>query len=456
MLTQMRLSNFKAWADTGDIPLRPITGFFGTNSSGKTSMFQALLLMKQTADSSDRRAVLHFGGRQSPADLGDFASVVHGHDVDRPLVIALDWQTESPLKIVNIESGSTVVESNCIGFESHLWADTKRNQRSLIVAETSYRVGEAQFGMRLRNNIGSYGLFANATDFEFVRQAGRPWRTAPGKFYRFPETTRADYRNAGFVSDLELSLENCLQNIYYLGPLRARPERNYVWSGEHPSDMGEAGESAVAAIIASRERDEKISRGRGYPRLTLEQYIAQLFKDLGLIHDFRITPVADGIHVYEVRVRKSRNSAEVLITDVGFGVSQILPVLALCFYVPPRSTVLLEQPEIHLHPMAQSGLADVFIDVWKKRKVQVLVESHSEHLLQRLQRRIAEERISQSEVSLLFCSPENGHSVMTPLQVDPYGNIKNWPENFFGDQFGEIAAMSEAMLNRVRADDEHQ
>ena len=456
MLTRMRLTNFKAWADTGDIPLRPITGFFGTNSSGKTSMFQALLLMQQTADSRDRRVVLHFGGRQSPVDLGDFASVIHGHDVNRTLGIALDWQAKSPLKIVDIESGKTVVESNRMGFESLLWAGTTESQKSPIVARTTYRVGKEQFGTRPRNNIDSYGLFANATGFEFARQAGRPWLTAPGKFYVFPETTRADYRNADFVADLELSLENCLQNIYYLGPLRARPERNYAWSGEQPSDVGEAGELAVAAIIASRERGDTIGRGKGRRRLTLEQYIAQCLKDLGLIHDFRITPVADGSQVYEVKVRKSRNSAEVLITDVGFGVSQILPVLALCFYVPPGSTVLLEQPDIHLHPMAQSGLADVFIDVWEKRQVQVLVESHSEHLLQRLQRRIAEERFSQSDVSLLFCSPENGHSVMTPLQVNPYGSIKNWPENFFGDQFGEIAATSKAMIARVRNDAERQ
>lgn len=456
MLTRMRLTNFKAWADTGDIPLRPITGFFGTNSSGKTSMFQALLLMKQTADSRDRRVALHFGGRQSPVDLGDFASVVHEHNVGRDLGIALDWQAKSPLKIVDIESGRTVVESKDIGFESYLQAGTAKRKESPTVAQMSYRVGKAQFGMRWEESSGRYEQFADGADFDFARRQGRPWQTAPGKFYSFPETMRASFRNADFVADLELSLEKCLQNIYYLGPLRARPERNYAWSGEQPSDMGEAGELAVAAIIASRERCDTIGLGKGRRRLTLEKYIAQWLKDLGLIHDFRITPVADGSQVYEVKVRKSRNAAEVLITDVGFGVSQILPVLALCFYVPTGSTVLLEQPDIHLHPMAQSSLADVFIDVWEKRQVQVLVESHSEHLLQRLQRRIAEERFSQSEVSLLFCSSENGHSVMTPLQVDPYGSIKNWPEHFFGNQFGEIAATSKAMIARVRNDAERQ
>ena len=140
-----------------------------------------------------------------------------------------------------------------------------------------------------------------------------------------------------------------------------------------------------------------------------------------------------------------------LITDVGFGVSQILPVLVLCFYVQEGSTVILEQPEIHLHPSVQAGLADVFIDAWEKRRVQVIVESHSEHLLRRLQRRIAEEKFSQNDVELYFCKEEDGVSKLEGLELDRCGNISNWPQDFFGDQFGEIAAMSKAALMRRQA-----
>ena len=141
---------------------------------------------------------------------------------------------------------------------------------------------------------------------------------------------------------------------------------------------------------------------------------------------------------------------EVLLTDVGFGLSQVLPVLVLCFYVPGgRSTVILEQPDIHLHPSAQADLADVFIDAWKNNDVQILFESHSEHLLRRLQRRIAEQDIDQKDVGLYFCSMnESGESSLSQLELDQYGNISNWPKDFFGDQFGEIAAMSEAALGR--------
>ena len=80
MLTRLRLENFKSWKDTKDIALRPITGFFGANSSGKSGLIHALLLLKQTADSADRGIVFHFGGAATRVDLGDFASVVHDHE----------------------------------------------------------------------------------------------------------------------------------------------------------------------------------------------------------------------------------------------------------------------------------------------------------------------------------------------------------------------------------------
>ena len=235
-------------------------------------------------------------------------------------------------------------------------------------------------------------------------------------------------------------------DIYYLGPLRASPERNYAWSGAQPTDMGQTGASVVDAILASRDRGEKVGRINGSSFLDIEQYTAQWLKNLQLIHDFRVEPL--GSRLFEVRVRTSPKSPEVLITDVGFGVSQILPVLVLCFYVPKNSTVILEQPEIHLHPAIQAGLADVFIDARKKRGVQILVESHSEHLLRRLQRRVAEENVSNGDVGLFFCRADDDSSILETLELDPYGNITNWPKDFFGDQFGEIAAMSEAALKR--------
>jgi predicted ATPase len=214
--------------------------------------------------------------------------------------------------------------------------------------------------------------------------------------------------------------------------------------------MGQRGERVVDALMASQDRP-KIGRGRGTKPFSVQEYVGYWLKELGLVHSFSVQPITPESNLYRVWITRSPGAPPVLITDVGFGVSQILPVLAICYYVPEGSTILLEQPEIHLHPAVQSGLADVFIDAMKRRKVQLVLESHSEHLLRRLQRRLAEEQIAPDQVALYFAREEKGVSQLNPLDVDEFGNIRNWPPNFFGDEMGDLAAMAEAAMRRQMA-----
>jgi predicted ATPase len=162
-----------------------------------------------------------------------------------------------------------------------------------------------------------------------------------------------------------------------------------------------------------------------------------------------VDSIGNGSGLYEVRVKRGPKTPDGLITDVGFGASQILPVLVLCYYVAEGSTILLEQPEIHLHPSVQMGLADVFVDVMKNRDIQIILESHSEHLLTRLQRRLAG-ALGRDQVALYFCTAGSSGSELQPLDLDMFGNITHWPKDFFGDRFGETAAMQEAGLNRKK------
>ena len=103
MLRTMRIQNFKSWADTGEMRLASITGFFGANSSGKTSLLQLPLLLKQTAESSDRAQVLHLGDKNSLVNLGTFGDAVRGHALDRALEWSLAWSLPQPLKPKNPE-----------------------------------------------------------------------------------------------------------------------------------------------------------------------------------------------------------------------------------------------------------------------------------------------------------------------------------------------------------------
>jgi len=179
----------------------------------------------------------------------------------------------------------------------------------------------------------------------------------------------------------------------------------------------------------------------------IEERISAWLRDMDLAYSFSLERIEQD---YEVRIQRSPDSAEVTLPDMGYGLSQFLPVLVLCYYVPEGSTLILEQPGMHLHPKVQSQLADLLIEVVTERNLQVLVESHSEHLLNRLQRRVAEEKIGADQTAVYFCQNDKGVSTIEHLEMDELGNIQNWPPNFFGDEMGDLFAMTEAQRERQK------
>jgi hypothetical protein len=300
---------------------------------------------------------------------------------------------------------------------------------------------------KLQSDQGGYRL--DADKYQPVRQKGRAWKLpSPENFFGFPDEAIAYYQNTGFLNDLSLSIKNLFKSIYYVGPLREYPVRFYQFSGEEPPDVGSKGNLAINAMLAASER--KIQKNFKARSENFEALIARWLKQIGLIESFIVKPISDGRKEYEVRIKIQSNAPEVLITDVGFGISQILPVLVQCFYVEPNSTLFFEQPEIHLHPSVQSHLGDLFIEATKAREkgkdrnTQIIVESHSEHLIRRIQRRIAENVIEPKDVALFFIHQKNGHALIEEMNLDIFGNITNWPDNFFGDDLEDLSAMTKA------------
>lgn len=418
-------------------------------------------MLKQTVESPDRAQVLFFGDDRAYVDLGTFRELVYRDKPDSPpteLAWSLAWTLPEPLEVADPERrGEKLFTTEQLQFNAVAREVGIKHTLRLAVDKFEYSFVEKSgshdytFGMRRRNGErDEYELIHSG--FEVTRMPGRPWPLpAPVKCYGFPAQAVGYYRNAGFLPTFELAFEELFGRVYYLGPLRDYPRRQYIWAGGQPSDMGRRGERAIDALLASRERGEKISRGRGYSRFTVEEYVAWWLKELGLIHSFSIQAISEGSNLYRVFVQKTSSSTSVLITDVGFGVSQVLPVLVLCYYVPEGSTIILEQPEIHLHPKVQADLADVLIDAVKTRKVQIILESHSEHLLVRLQRRIAEQRLSVKDTNLYFCRMVDGASELTRLELNLFGNITNWPQDFFGDAFGERVAMMKGIIRRRKS-----
>jgi predicted ATPase len=454
MLTSLRIRNFKAWKDTGDVRLAPLTVIFGANSAGKSSLGHLLLALKQTALATDRKRALHLGDTNSLIDLGTLKDCLYEHDLSSSLDFELTWGLPKPLTVRDLHERSNTYTGTALSLKASLKAD-KKEQPEIQGFEYGLRDGEKS-ALEIEHRLNGSGRWAlNSEAYRFVQAVGRKWDlTEPEKFYRVSETSISRYQNAGFLADFALQTERMLSGISYLGPLREHPRRIYQWSGDTPEDVGQTGKSAVAAILAAQQDGRKLNRGWKRPTKTFAEFVAQWLTEMKVIHSFAVRPVAEGRKEFEVLIRTQAWSPEVKITDVGFGVSQVLPALVQAFYCPPHSTIWMEQPEIHLHPQVQSDLADVFISAVqsyqdnKERNVQLIVESHSEHFLTRLQRRIAEDIIKPSEVAVYFCRNTEAGAVLESLDLNLFGEIENWPENFFGDQMGDLSARALAAQRR--------
>ena len=457
MLKQLRIQNFKGWKDTGEIRMAPITLFFGANSSGKSSIGQFLMMLKQTVESSDRKAVFYPGGKNSAVQLGSYQEMVFHRDPNNKIAFEYLWTLPVGLKFKD-----PVSEQSFSGDSLQFNAEVRladKDQHSLIVESFKYKLmlNEKQsLSVELSQKQGSKEYQAAAEQYNLIRKKMRAWALKDVvRFYGFPDEAVAYYQNAEFVQVLNFEQEQLFKSICYLGPLRSKADRVYTWGGNAPESVGYSGENTIAAILSARNRKISIVKPgakRASPSVPFEEVVALKLKDLGLIESFKVDQISEQLYKVKVRAKGSRDGVD--LPDIGFGISQVLPVLVQCFYAPPGSIIFMEQPEIHLHPCAQSALADVMIDVINSkengvdRNIQLVIETHSEHFLRRLQRRIAENGISQDKVSAYFANITKTPAKLESLRLDLFGNIENWPKDFFGDEMEDITEQAKAALKK--------
>ncbi len=417
MITELRVQNFKSWEDTDELQIAPLTGFFGANSSGKTSILQTLLMLKQTVEHPwNLDGIIDFGDDNSLVNLGSFDDLIYGHRRDNPLQISISWKFSEELTIKDVG------EVDTLSFN----LSVNNVENSISGVEFSYTTGEQNFRVNWKD-----GYTCSVYTPGAVSDAQSLFRCY-GIQSVYTDTMQ-------LFLPLQTRFENLFRSIEYLGPLREYPRHHYAWQGKHSPGVGKHGEDMVTALFSGRIQLR-----------ALDEQIPEWLQRLDLIYSYRLNPISSTEKDYEFLVRKYKGGPEVRLTDVGFGVSQVLPVLILCYYVPEESILILEQPEAHLHPKVQSELADLLIEVVKNRKLQIILESHSEHLILRLMRRIAEEQLSVDDTAFYFCEMNEGTSQAKKLDMDDYGNITNWPENFFGDATGDLIEKTKAEMKRKK------
>ena len=474
MLESLHLRNLKSFRDSGEIPLRPITVLAGPNSTGKSSVLQALLLLKQTLESEVSASHLVLDGRylqfsafndlafdRPPISRAEIevtavvsgamnASDVRPYHEDWPTHATRDWAPYEAeltwrfrfMKISDIKS-DVVVSSFGERIKVFGLEGTAAMTRLPIAKRYQVELGHIRLGSEYPGRTITGAGFRHFLPDHLLLQPGS--HSVPGGTTLAPLPAPV----AIPLADLRDTLEH---GVNYLGPLRDEPRRAYLHSGLGLPQIGQRGEFAAqvlwlekSAVVPYRPSPEG-----GMEEAPLLEAVNDAFARLG-VHQ-KVSVQSDKSVMYQLLFGlRGDDSKHVTIADVGFGVSQLLPVIVLTLRSPAPSLLLFEQPEIHLHPRLQANLADFFIAASSMDK-RVLIETHSDHFINRLRRRIAEDQTDElrERVSILFVEPSDGGARIDPLEIDQFGVIQNWPPEFLPEAADEAEAIIRAGLAKRR------
>ncbi|MBU3000983.1 DUF3696 domain-containing protein [Roseovarius nubinhibens] len=247
-------------------------------------------------------------------------------------------------------------------------------------------------------------------------------------------------------------------HVHYVGPLRDEPKPIYSSRQIMTStDVGPRGEYTAAVLSLNEQTKVRYvdpkSIENGYKEYSnkealLTTALADWLTYLGVATD--ISVFDKGNLGYELKVKTPTDNTHRDLTNVGVGVSQILPVLITVLLAKPGSVVLLEQPELHLHPRVQSLLCDFFLSAAKQGK-QLIVETHSEHIIERLRLRVAQEtkpQILNDAIIYFFGSDEEG---VRKVELSEYGAVLDWPRGFFDESSKQTSEILDASMKKKMA-----
>ena len=323
MIDQIQLKNVKAWRESGAVTLAPVTMLLGTNSSGKSTLLQSLLLLKQTVASPDRTIHLNLGGDEAHDffNFGDFDNVLtHGANAPRQFELAFNFRRPGDERVQEGQFACSYgqTSSGAVAIQELTLSTVARRFRAI------------------RRDKGAYSLMVD--DEAQPRAKGR--LLAPERSIALPaEAIALLGADGAHLQDLSLAIRRELEAIVYLGPLRRKPERDYVWNKSKPGEVGSDGHKVMEALLASALLKAE-DQGE-----TLDG-VSRWLKKMGVAEKIEVRQVGRSSR-YELVIHKDGVAAN--LRDVGIGISQVLPVLTVAYFVPRGSTVLLEEPEIHLH-----------------------------------------------------------------------------------------------------------
>jgi predicted ATPase len=349
-LKRFSIENFKAFRKSS-LDFAPLTILIGENSSGKSSLLQALLLIKQTLESPSGGGVLNLNSHY--VQFRQFREMVFGMPEEKG-IIAFELELE--------------------GFKCY------------------FKVGSIKKGQ----GVSLLEFCINDEPLPIKDKALTPSHLTP--------------------------LFHKLSKVGYIRPIRPAPERYYTLSGLEPDWIGIQAENIADFLEANPKIRKKVQHWF--------VKTAQLANQVEFKSDIQRGQM-------EILFTEAATGLEIDISRLGFGYSQILPIVVATF--SQMDMLIFEAPEIHLNPSLHGLLTDLFIEGANSDK-QILVETHSEHVIYRIQRRIAEGKIARENVAIYYVRRAAEGSIAEPLALTKTGEIPNWPAGFFDARMSDVFA----------------
>lgn len=491
MIKKIALKNFKCFHDKTEIEINPLTILCGTNSSGKSSILKSILLVKQTVESKSPDASLLLAGPL--VDNGTFDDVVFGNLEKKEKYFTIEHEFEIHNHKMH-SKGTFIKRQDAKAFNElrRIFYATKNDiekfaiRLAITVEKQKDEINE--FSQYITDNyVSEYFIYVKGYDQSgniipecesnicFKNPENKEghllsWNNIPG--YSRAINSFDDYIctcslnglviTSVFAYDMKNGFKSIIPNILsivrvtfaqyeginFIAPLRQNPERHYLIKG-NVNSVGLNGENTP--ILLAKLKDGVIMNDFAYLHEGKEKPEENKYFDIiqYWLNFFDIGKLSIAGNGSAISIKLDNHN----IADVGFGISQILPIITQGIYMNKEETLLIEQPEIHLHPKMELDMADYLIELAKSERC-IIVETHSDHIINRVVHRIMENYSTLNElVKIYFIENKTGESKVNPaIEIDKYKGTKNLYTDFF-TQYAEeskdiISTGLENMLGR--------
>jgi len=430
MIERIYAKNYRAFKDL-DVDLSKINLFFGPNNSGKSSILSLISVLSQTLNSSDHSVPLLLRG--SKEDLGTYGDMVHNHNTDDEITMGIqikpfEKETQKILKmgkkpfnaIIELKYGFRPIRHEIVlnqivldipSEDVKLKIEKSKSYSSTNYYLTKLKIKENESDKHIKVDFLSHflpHLYSNIFESSKIRY----------KFLNFP-----------FIFSREI------KDVEFIGAFREPPKRTYMFSGENPGNVGTHGERAIDLMLIDYFK-------QGKEKKQIVNLISKWFKKCEISERININTISDRhqeITLSQISNDSYSSDKQENLVDVGYGCSQVLPILVAGYSLSEGKILMVQEPEIHLHPKAQAELGTFFYDLAKK-DVQSIIETHSEHLLLRLQAHIADKKsgLSPDDIRIYYVKVKDGERKIERLNLKENGFFADeWPEGFFPERYNE-------------------